>query len=170
MLTDTCLRYYYRVEGEGDAIITDVIYQSKTNYDEKTKGDKKQYDKLQDEIKELVEKEKFLTFKLEVINKQRTILNKFAEQICKFSDSSKVSLLYSQAVKGIVLKLVNPCHFHICNKSFSTVSFWSQPDYFLLDLDAIFVHKILFVVLHGQTAISPPLFFICDIIGWQDRI
>jgi len=85
----------YRVEGEGDAIITDVIYQSKTNYDEKTKGDKKQYDKLQDEIKELEKKEKFLTFKLEVINKQRTILNKFAEQICKFSDSSKVSPVFS---------------------------------------------------------------------------
>ncbi|XP_065891224.1 protein F37C4.5-like [Dysidea avara] len=97
-----------RVEGEGDAIITDVIYQSKTNYDEKTKGDKKQYDKLQDEIKELVEKEKFLTFKLEVINKQRTILNKFAEQICKFSDSSKEEkadmseILKSGSVDGVM--------------------------------------------------------------------
>jgi len=47
---------------------------------------------LQDEIKELEKKEKFFTFKLEVINKQRTILNKFAEQICKFLDSSKESL------------------------------------------------------------------------------
>ncbi|XP_065890127.1 protein F37C4.5-like [Dysidea avara] len=97
-----------RVEGEGDAIITDVIYQSKTNYDEKTKGDKKQYDKLQDEIKELVEKEKFLTFKLEVITKQRTILNKFAEQICQFSDSSKEEkadmseILKSGSVDGVM--------------------------------------------------------------------
>jgi len=49
---------------------------------------------LQDEIKELEKKEKFLTFKLEVINKQRTILDKFAEQICKFSDSSKVCPIY----------------------------------------------------------------------------
>jgi len=48
--------FYYRFEGEDNAIIIDIIYQSKTNYDEKTKGDKKQYDKLQDEIKELVEK------------------------------------------------------------------------------------------------------------------
>jgi len=81
---------YCRVEGEGRAIITDVIYQSKTSHVDKTTGDKKQYDKLQDEIKELVEKEKHLSFKLSVIKKQKTLLNKFAEQICQFSDS-KVS-------------------------------------------------------------------------------
>ena len=76
-----------RVEGEGRAIITDVIYQSKTSQYDKTTGDKKQYDLLQDEIKELREKVKVLSFKMDVIEKQRNLLNKFAEQICKFSNS-----------------------------------------------------------------------------------
>ena len=81
---------FSRVEGEGRAIITDVIYQAKTTHRDKTTGDKQQYDKLLDEIKGLEEKEQVLSFKLDVIEKQRRLLNKFADQICKFSDS-KVS-------------------------------------------------------------------------------
>ena len=83
--------FHCRVEGEGKAIITDVIYQSKTSHHDKTTGDKKQYDKLQDEIKELEEKVKLLSLKLDVIVKQKNLLNKFAEQISRFSNS-KVSL------------------------------------------------------------------------------
>ena len=79
--------FHCRVEDEGKAIITDVIYQSKTSHHDKTTGDKKQYDKLQDEIKELVEKEQLLSFKLDVIEKQKSLLNKFADQICRFSES-----------------------------------------------------------------------------------
>ena len=89
MLFFTC-----RVEGEGKAIITDVIYQSKTSHHDKTTGDKKQYDELQDKIKELVEKERLLSFKLDVIEKQKNLLNKFADQLCKFSNS-KVSTYYN---------------------------------------------------------------------------
>ena len=81
---------YCRVEGEGRAVITDVIYQSKTSHHDKTTGDKNQYDKLQDEIKVLEEKVKLLSLKLDVNEKQKRILNKFAEQICKFSQA-KVS-------------------------------------------------------------------------------
>ena len=79
-----------RVEGEGRAVITDVIYQSKTSHHDKTTGDKNQYDKLQDEIKVLEEKVKLLSLKLDVNEKQKRILNNFAEQICKFSQA-KVS-------------------------------------------------------------------------------
>ena len=85
-----CICIYFRVEGEGRAVITDVVYQSKTSHHDKTTGDKNQHDKLQDEIKELEEKEQLLSFKLDVIKKQKSLLNKFADQICKFSDS-KVS-------------------------------------------------------------------------------
>ena len=52
-----------------------------------------QYDKLLDEIKELEEKEQMLSFKLDIIEKQRTLLNKFADQICKFSDTKVSSSL-----------------------------------------------------------------------------
>ena len=82
--------FHYRVEGEGRAVITDVIYQSKTSHHDKTTGDKNQYDKLQDEITELEEKTKLLSLKLDVNEKQKRLLNKFAEQICKFSQA-KVS-------------------------------------------------------------------------------
>ena len=98
--------FHCRVEGEGKAIITDVIYQSKTSHHDKTTGDKKQYDKLQDEIKELEEKEKHLSFKLSTIEAQKRILNKFAEQICKFSDS-KVSLSINIAtIKYLLIYIV----------------------------------------------------------------
>ena len=93
-----------RVEGEGKAIITDVIYQSKISQHDKTTGDKKQYDKLQDEIKELVEKVKILSMKVEVIEKQKRLLNKFADQICKFSDS-KVSNISEENIKFIFKNL-----------------------------------------------------------------
>ena len=87
MLTVTLRYLLCRVEGEGKAIITDVIYQSKTSHHDKTTGDKKRFDELQDEIKELEEKVKLLSLKLNVIEKQKGLLNKFAEQICKFSDA-----------------------------------------------------------------------------------
>ena len=37
--------------------------------------------------KVLEENEQILSFKLDVIEKQRILLNKFADQICKFSDT-----------------------------------------------------------------------------------
>ena len=89
-----------RVEGEGRAVIIDVIYQSKTNHHDKTTGDKNQYDKLQDEIKELEEKVKLLSLKLDVNEKQKRILNKFAEQICKFSQA-KVSTIRVVNFEGL---------------------------------------------------------------------
>ena len=91
---------YCRVEDEGRAVITDVIYQSKTSHHDKTTGDKNQYDKLQDEIKELEEKVKLLSLKLDVNEKQKRILNKFAEQICKFSQA-KVSTIRVVNFEGL---------------------------------------------------------------------
>ena len=77
----------HRVEGQGAAVITDVIYSSETEPKAgkggASSGSKVEYEGLQAEIQEREGELKRLRFKDEVLGRQRTLLVQFASHISK---------------------------------------------------------------------------------------
>ena len=84
-----------RVEGQGAAVITDVIYSSETEPSAEagkgvaSSGSKEEYEGLQAEIREREGELRRLRFKEEVLGQQRTLLRKFADHVSK-GQSGKV--------------------------------------------------------------------------------
>ena len=80
------------MEGQGAAVITDVIYSSDTSETGKgvaSSGSKEEYEGLRAEIREREGELKRLRFKEEVLGRQRTLLRKFADHVSK-GQSGKV--------------------------------------------------------------------------------
>ena len=83
------------MEGQGAAVITDVIYSSETEPPPEagkgvaSSGSKEEYEGLRAEIQEREGELKRLRFKEEVLGRQRTLLRKFANHVSK-GQSGKV--------------------------------------------------------------------------------
>ena len=90
--------YTNRVEGQGAAVITDVIYSSETEPPPEagkgvaSSGSKEEYEGLRAEIQEREGELKRLRFKEEVLERQRTLLRKFADHVSK-GQSGKVNIV-----------------------------------------------------------------------------
>ena len=110
-----------RVEGKGSAVITDVIYSSKTTTDDKvqtTAGSKEEYEAvkvsmycfpcsqqssigvslvMQEELKQCREELKHLEFREQVLNKEKDLLAQFANH---------VSTIHSMKVIDVCLDVI----------------------------------------------------------------
>ena len=74
------------MEGQGigeQVTITDVIYSTTTTSEEKCTGSKEEFEQLKTEIAEKEKEKKLLQLKREVLTKQKELLSKFANHICK---------------------------------------------------------------------------------------
>ena len=74
------------MEGQGlgeQVIITDVIYSSSTTQEERLSGSKEEHQQLLAEIAEKEAEQKRLVLKREVLSKEKELLSKFANHICK---------------------------------------------------------------------------------------
>ena len=75
-----------RVEGEGNAVITDVIYSSRTSEDQATAtsgGSKEDYERLKEEVREEDRALRQLQFREEVLKKEKELLSQFANHVAK---------------------------------------------------------------------------------------
>ena len=108
----------HRVEGQGAAVITDVIYSSKTEPEAgkggaSSSGSKEEYEGLRAEIREREGELKRLRFKDEVLGRQRMLLVQFASHISKGSS-------------GKVCAEMSPGKHKVASLAFFAVSLWQR--------------------------------------------
>ncbi|XP_064396719.1 protein F37C4.5-like isoform X2 [Halichondria panicea] len=98
-----------RVEGQGKAVITDVIYSSKESSNDEltTTGSKEELERIKEEISETVKELRHLQIRREVLNKEKELINKFSKHVSTMhtvegSDHSLSQLVDGESVSVVI--------------------------------------------------------------------